>query len=892
MEKISAEDKRLAENAAHAVFWKKWGPYVSERQWGTVREDYSANGDAWTYFPHDHSRSRAYRWGEDGLAGISDIDQNLCFCLCLWNGRDPILKERLFGLNSREGNHGEDVKELYYYLDNTPTHSYMKYLYKYPQAAFPYRDLVETNGRRTRLDPEYELMDTGVFDGERYFDVFIEYAKAGPEDILIRISVLNRAPDRAAITMLPTLWFRNTWSFGTSMRPVIRLDETESRWTALDCEHGTLGAYRLCGERSDAALFTENETNRERLFRVPNPSPFVKDLFHDVVVRRGGAMPGERKHGTKSALLYRRELAGGEAALIRLRLGRKGGGEPFGAEFDDVFARRIAEADEFYAQFLPPNPVGDITAVQRQAFAGLLWNKQYYNYEVETWLRGDPGQPVPPESRKQGRNSDWKYLFNRDVISLPDKWEYPWYASWDLAFHCVPFALIDADYAKKQLILFHREWYMQPNGQLPAYEWNFDDVNPPVHAWAALKVYQIEKERTGRGDLLFLKRMFLKLELNFTWWVNRKDSEGNNIFQGGFLGLDNIGAFDRSKPLPGGGHVEQADGTSWMAMYALSMMDMSLEIAREDDAYEDVASKFYEHFVHIAESLNEIGEQGLWDEDDGFYYDALHLPGGRTIPLRVRSLVGLTSVLAVAVIERGVLDRMKGFRKRMEWFVENREGLDRCAAFEGVREGGDVLLSLVPRDRLVRILSRMLDESEFLAPGGIRSISRHHRDDPFVLRADGEEYRVDYEPGESRTALFGGNSNWRGPVWVPLNYLFIEALRKYHRYFGGSFTVEYPTGSGEILDLGEVAVRLSRRLTAVFVKDEQGKRFVHGEEPRYRDDPFFRDLIHFYEYYHGDTCKGLGASHQTGWTALVAEMIRWCWCDDAESAGRAKESGP
>jgi hypothetical protein len=881
MKKVNAEDKRLADNASHKVFWKKWGPYLSERQWGTVREDYSSDGEAWEYFPHEHARSRVYRWGEDGLGGISDINQDLCFALALWNGKDPILKERLFGLSSKEGNHGEDVKELYYYIDSTPTHSYMKYLYKYPHAEFPYQDLIDINSKRTRLDPEYELADTGIFADNRYFDVFIEYAKADPDDILIKISVFNRGKDRAALSVLPTLWFRNTWAFGKiRTRPDIRLTDAETRRDVLRCDHADMGLHYLYGEKSDFVLFTENETNAERLFRQPNASLYVKDSFHNAVVNGDFTLFNDKKNGTKCGLLQRYNLAGGESKVMKLRLRKeKIAQDPFGQEFEVVFAQRMTEADEFYAQFTPEKPESDVIAVQRQAFAGLLWNKQYYNYEIDTWLKGDPGQPPPPESRKQGRNSDWKYLFNRDVISVPDKWEYPWYASWDLAFHCVPLAMIDPDFAKKQLVLFTREWYMHPNGQLPAYEWNLGDVNPPVHAWASMKVYQIEKEQTGKGDIAFLKRMFLKLLLNFTWWVNRKDSEGNNIFQGGFLGLDNIGAFDRSRPLPGGGHIEQADGTSWMAMYSLGLMDMALEIALEDASYEDVASKFYEHFVHISESLNQLGEQGLWNEEDGFYYDALHLPDGDTIPLKVRSLVGLTSLLAVSVVRSEILTKMQGFKKRMVWFRNNRKDLGKYMAVEEFQEGHDVLLSLVPKKRLVRILQRMLDEDEFLSLGGIRSISKYHKDNPFVLRLDSMEHRVDYEPAESKTSLFGGNSNWRGPVWIPINYLFIEALRKYHRYYGDSLKVNYPAGSGNSMNLMEVAVKLSQRLTAVFVKDEKGMRIVNGEDSKYQTDPYFKDLIHFYEYYHGDTCKGLGASHQTGWTALVAEMIQWCWCD-------------
>ena len=878
----SAEEKRLTENAQHAVFWKQWGPYLSERQWGTVREDYSEDGNAWEYFPFDHAHSRVYRWGEDGLGGISDIQQNLCFSLALWNGKDPILKERLFGLGSREGNHGEDVKELYYYLDNTPTHSYMKFLYKYPQAEFPYRRLREINRHRTRLDPEYELLDTGIFDGNRYFDILVEYAKAAPDDILIRISISNRGDEPADITVLPNLWFRNTWSVGIArVKPDIRLLSEHQRMTVVEVLHEQLGTYFFASEQNDAWLFTENETNRELVFNAPNVSPFVKDAFHDVIIGGNDILLREKKNGTKFAPVYRFGIPGGDSRTIRLRLAaRLPGRGIFGRPFENVFEKRISEADEFYKEYVPEEPVSDIVLVQRQAYAGLLWNKQYYNYEVETWLNGDTGQPAPPEARKQGRNHNWPYLFNRDVISMPDTWEYPWYASWDLAFHCVPLSRIDTDFAKKQLVLFLREWYMHPNGQLPAYEWNLGDVNPPVHAWAALKVYSLEKRMKGTGDVLFLKRVFHKLLLNFTWWVNRKDSEGHNIFQGGFLGLDNIGVFDRSRELPTGGHIEQADGTSWMAMYSLNLMDMALEIASEDPAYEDVASKFFEHFVHIAESLNEFGEHGLWNEEDGFYYDALHLPDGEIMPLKVRSLVGLTSLLAVSVINKNLLDRMKGFRKRLFWFLKNRRELNKFMAIEELHEDRDILLSLTPRDRLVRILQKMLDESEFLAFGGIRSVSRYHRDNPFVMKVNGDEYRVDYEPAESMTPLFGGNSNWRGPIWLPINYLFIESFKKYYSYYGESLKVEYPTGSGNFISLWEVAKQLSQRVSQIFTTGEDGKRPVHGDDERYRTDPHFRDLVLFYEYFHGDTCRGLGASHQTGWTGLVAEMIEWCWCDD------------
>lgn len=877
-EKITAEEKRLADNTAHRIFWKKWGPYLSERQWGTVREDYSEDGDAWDSFPHDHARSRAYRWGEDGLGGISDIRQDICFALVLWNGNDPILKERLFGLNNREGNHGEDVKELYYYLDNTPTHSYMKFLYKYPQDEFPYQSLAEENRKRSRREPEYEILDTGIFDEDRYFDVFVEYAKNSPDDILIRIGVFNRGEGPAGITIIPTLWFRNTWSFGKGERPVIRLFESGPDIVAVEAAHERAGTWYLYSAEGEVVLFTENDTNTERLFGVPNSSPHVKDAFHDVIVNKiTGILKGKRS-GTKAGIVSAYELAPGGSKTLRLRLTNERSVTPFDGTFDTIFRDRIGEADEFYQQFVPPVPISDAVAVQRQAFAGLLWTKQYYNYEIETWFRGDPGQPEPPEGRKNIRNGEWRFLFNRDIISVPDKWEYPWYAAWDLAFHCVPLAMIDPDFAKKQLILLLREWYMRPNGQIPAYEWNFSDVNPPVHAWAAMKVYQIEKGATGKGDVDFLKRIFHKLLLNFTWWVNRKDLEGHNIFEGGFLGLDNIGAFDRSKALRPGGRIEQADGTSWMAMYSLNLMDIALEIASHDRSYEDVASKFFEHFVHIAESLNTFGERGLWHEEDGFYYDTLHCPDGSKRPMRLRSLVGLTSLLAVSVIDRDLFGKLDGFRKRLLWFRNNRNDLKKYMVIEELREGEDLLLSLTPKSRLVRILQKMLDENEFLSCGGIRSISQYHRENPYVIEIENEEYRVDYEPGESMTGLYGGNSNWRGPVWIPINYLFIEALKKYHYYFGYGLQVEFPTGSGNRMDLQEVAEKLSQRLTGMLIRDKDGGRKVHGHIRKYREDPHFRDLVLFYEYFHGDTCRGLGSSHQTGWTGLVAEMISWCWC--------------
>ena len=881
----SAEEKRLEENRTHKVFWKKWGPYLSERQWGTVREDYSGDGEAWDYFPHDHARSRAYRWGEDGLGGISDINQDLCFALALWNGKDPILKERLFGLTSLEGNHGEDVKELYYYADNTPTHSYMKFIYKYPQTEFPYKEMVEANHRRSRAEPEFELPDTGAFAGDRYFDISAEYAKAAPEDILIRIEIFNRSREAAGITVLPTLWFRNTWSFGkVATKPGIRASEEDgtSGPAMLEAVHEALGRYCLHFETGGHILFTENETNSERLFGTQKSSPFVKDAFHEAVVKGNYAMLKGKKNGTKSAVVYRFEIPAGESKTINLRLAdRVIGKEPFGREFEETFKRRILEADEFYRLFRPSAPEGDIIAVQRQAFSGLLWNKQYYNYELETWLKGDPGLPPPPEERKDGRNHEWKYLFNRDIISMPDKWEYPWYASWDLAFHCIPLSVIDPDFAKKQLTLFLREWYMHPNGQIPAYEWNFSDVTPPVQAWAALKIYHIDKERRGAGDIAFLKRVFHKLLLNFTWWVNRKDVHGNNIFEGGFLGLDNIGIFDRSKPLPTGGHLGQVDGTSWMAMYSLNLMEIAIEIALEDPVYEDVASKFFEHFIHIAESLNLFDgyhEVSLWDEEDGFFYDALHCPDCGIIPLKVRSLVGLTALFAVSVIDRKVLDTLKGFKKRMMWFINNRKDLNKYLAIEDLPGEKNILFSQIHRDKLERILRRVLDEKEFLSPWGIRSISKYHKDDPFVFSYEGNDFRVAYDPGEATGDLFGGNSNWRGPIWVPMNYLLIESLKKYHLFYGDTLKVECPAGSGIMMNLFDVAKKISRRVTGIFMKDDKGRRPVVSGEEHYHTDGKYEDLVLFYEYFHGDTGRGLGASHQS-WTGLVAEMIQWCWCE-------------
>ncbi len=873
-----AERQRLEEDAARKKHWKRWGPYLSERAWGTVREDYSPHGTAWEAFPHDHARSRAYRWNEDGLAGISDRHQYICFALALWNGRDPILKERLFGLTGNEGNHAEDVKEYYFYLDSTPTHSYMKYLYKYPQAAFPYAKLVEENHRRSRQEQEYELIDTGVFDENRYFDVFVEYAKASPEDLFIRIQVINRGPDLAELTLLPTLWFRNTWSWGLdARRPRMREGTANGGMSVIELDHEYYGERRLWCERQPTLLFTENETNSRRLYGDRDGSRYVKDSFHDYVIHGQKDAVNPDQVGSKAAALYAISLPPGGADTIHLRFTNQPDVSGMTSKvFHEVFDRRIKAADEFYAELCPPHLSDDARHVQRQAFAGLLWSKQFYHYDLRRWLTGDPGMPEPPPERMRGRNADWTHLYNADVISMPDKWEYPWYAAWDLAFHCIPLALVDSTFAKEQLILILREWYMHPNGQIPAYEWAFGDVNPPVHAWAAWRVYKIEKKRKGEGDRVFLERVFHKLLLNFTWWVNRKDADGKNIFQGGFLGLDNIGVFDRSAPLPTGGQIEQSDATSWMGMYCLNMLSIALELARDDRAYEDVASKFFEHFVYICRAMNNIGGERieLWNKEDGFFYDVLHLPDGQTFPLKVRSLVGLIPLFAVETLDSELIDRLPRFKHRMQWFIENRP--DFSAHVETHSENGEVrrFLSLVNSTRLKSILRYMLDEDEFLSPYGIRALSRYHKEQPYVLSVMGVEYRVDYEPAESRTGLFGGNSNWRGPVWFPVNYLLIESLQKFHYYLGNSYKVECPTGSGRMVSLNEVATELSRRLTHIFLRDQAGRRPVFGGSKTFQEDAFWHDAILFYEYFHGDNGTGIGASHQTGWTGLVAKLIQ------------------
>lgn len=836
---------------------------MSDRAWGTVREDYSPHGTAWEYFPHDHARSRAYRWNEDGIAGVCDRHQRICFALALWNERDPILKERFFGLTGNEGNHGEDVKEYYFYLDNTPTHSYMKCLYKYPQAAFPYVQLVDENRRRGRDRPEFELLDTGVFDDDRYFDVFVEYAKGGVEDILIRITAVNRGPDPARLHLLPGVWFRNTWSWGNGA-PRPSLGQSPERGKTVVLDEPYYGRRWLYCDADPELLFTENETNFARLYGAPNPSRYVKDAFHELLVHGHDDAVNPDRVGTKAAARYVSEIGPGDRFTCRLRFTDQAHSPPAGAfdDFDRVVAARKTESDQFYAAVTPSSLSADGQQVMRQALAGLLWSKQFYHYVVDEWVAGDPAGPAPPRERRSGRNHQWVHLHNEDVISMPDKWEYPWYAAWDLAFHCIPLALVDSDFAKEQLILLLREWYMHPNGQLPAYEWALGDVNPPVHAWAAWRVYKIEEKRRGTGDRAFLERVFHKLLLNFTWWVNRKDQDGINIFEGGFLGLDNIGVFDRSQPLPTGGHLEQSDGTSWMAMYTLNMLSMALELARHDSVYEDVATKFGEHFIYIVNAMNHVGHSGvqMWDEDDGFYYDVLHFPDCTHFPLKVRSMVGLIPLFAVETIEPHVLERLPSFGRRLSWFLDHRPELaEGCACLEP-GPNGRRLLSIVNPDRLRRVLRVMLDEEEFLSPFGIRALSRVHRDHPYALSVDGVSHTVGYEPAESASGLFGGNSNWRGPVWLPVNYLIIEALQKFH-YGLDEYRVECPTGSGKMLTLGEVATELSRRLTRLLLRGPDGRRPVYGAAGKCQADPHWRDLILFHEYFHGDT--GLGSARVT-----------------------------
>ena len=853
-----AEKGRLEDVPTGRAPWRRWGPYLSERAWGTVREDYSAAGQAWEFFPHDHARSRVYRWNEDGLAGLCDDRQTLCFALAFWNGRDPILKERIFGLTGNEGNHGEDAKEYWFYLDSTPTHSWMRWRYLYPQDAFPYLELVEENRRRGRDEPEFELLDTGVFDHDRYWEITADYAKAGVDEILVRITVRNAGPDRAQIDVLPTLWFRNTWAWGGDERvPSIREDDG-----ALVAEHWELGRMFLATEGAPEMLFCDNETNTERLWGVPGRSRFPKDGINDHIVS-GAASVNPRRTGTKAAFRYHVAVDPGASATIKLRLSPSG--SPVDRDFDAQLDQRQAEADEFYAELTPAGTPPDEALVLRQALAGMLWSKQFYNYSVQRWLEGDPAGPAPPPQRRSGRNSDWQHLDNRDVISMPDKWEYPWYAAWDLAFHCVALARLDPEFAKFQLLLLCREWYMHPNGQLPAYEWAFGDVNPPVHAWAALRVFEID----GSRDFDFLGRVFHKLLLNFTWWVNRKDSEGNNVFQGGFLGLDNIGLFDRSS-LPVSGHLEQSDGTAWMAMYCQNMLELSLALAQHDRTYEDLAIKFFEHFALIASALN---SQGLWNEEDGFYYDVLHVADGSARPLKVLSMVGLVPLFAVTTLGPQTMASLPEFTRRAEWFTKQRPeamGVIQHMSAEG--HAGWRLLAIVSPDRLRRILARVLDPERFLSPFGVRALSRWHRDHPLEVEVGGRVARLMYEPAESSTGLFGGNSNWRGPIWMPVNYLLVEALRVYHRYLGAEFKVECPTGSGKMLNLDEVADEIAGRLLSIFA-DRDGRRAVFGSSEKFQRDPTWHGLIPFHEYFNGETGAGIGASHQTGWTGLVGDLV-------------------
>lgn len=900
---MNAEQQRLQRNDRREERWHLWGPYLSERQWGTVREDYSPNGDAWNYFPHEQARSRTYRWGEDGIGGICDYKQRLCFAFSFWNGRDPILKERFFGLTGPEGNHGEDVKELYFFEDNTPTHSYMRMTYRYPQSAFPYEELVSRNRQRSRAEPEFELWDTDVLRENRFFDIRMEYAKAAEDDILIRLTVTNHGPEKAPIHLLPTLWFRNTWSWGLDdRRPDIRGGGGGGGdISVIEASHHTLGEYRLLCEGAAAILCTENETNAQRLWGVPTHLPFVKDAFHEAVVRGDHAAVNPAGSGTKAAAHYQMQLESGESRIVRLRLQKvvAGGGDPGSdggnnapdepgsappatakglvfADFDATFDQRRREADEFYGALAPSCLGEEHRQIQRQALAGMLWTKQYYHYVVAQWLDGDPAQPPPPNERKTGRNSEWRHLYNERVMSMPDTWEFPWYAAWDLAFHCIPLALVDPHFAKTQLDIIVREWFQHPNGQVPAYEWNFSDVNPPVIGWAAWRVYKIEERATGKGDRAFLETVFHKLLINFTWWVNRKDFGGNNVFEGGFLGLDNIGVFDRSASFPDGSRLEQSDGTSWMGMFCLTMMRTALELARANPVYENIATKFFEHFLGIASAMNDVGGQGigLWDEADEFFYDVLHTPGGRYLPLRVRSLVGLMPLLAVETIEPELLDAMPGFKERLEWFLINRPDLAALISrWQEPGAGARRLIALTRGHRMKCLLRRMLDPNEFLSDYGVRSLSKFHRGNPYILNVHGEEKVVQYEPGESQTGIFGGNSNWRGPVWFPINFLLIESLQKFHHYYGDDFRVECPTGSGQFVTLDEIGNELSNRLIKLWLRDEKGERPFTRAAGNALNHAGDQNRYLFNEYFHGETGAGLGASHQTGWTGLVAKLI-------------------
>lgn len=868
-----AERERLAQADRREKHWRRWGPYLSERQWGTVREDYSPNGDAWGYFPFGHAHLRAYRWGEDGLLGISDNHQRLCFSIALWNGADPILKERLFGLTNAEGNHGEDIKEAHFHLESTPTHSWMRALYKYPQAAFPYAELRARSAAAGPRAHEPEIWDLGVFDGDRYFDVFLEYAKADVDDILIRITVYNRGSAPARLHLLPTLWFRNRWSWGRGQAsgPVLRAAARDR----IELEERTLGSFRFDLEGEPELLFTDNESNLQALTGTPGDNPYTKDAFHRRVISGERFAVNPARTGTKSCGWYQATVGAGASLSLRLRLRPSSAENPAFEDFDEIAAVRRAEAGEFFDWVHCPALSPDGRNVQRQALGGLLWTKQFYHYVVEDWLAGDPATPPPPAARLRGRNSEWPHVFTDDILSMPDKWEYPWFAAWDTAFHMIPMALVDPGFAKHQLQLLLREWYLHPNGQIPAYEWSFEDANPPVHAWAVWRVYKIDGKLRDRADREFLERCFHKLLMNFTWWINRKDSTGNNIFEGGFLGLDNIGVLDRSRPLPFGGRLEQSDATSWMAMYSLNMLRMALELAQENAVYEDIASKFLEHFLQIAHAMNKLGGAGLWDEREGFYYDRVRFDDGHTIPLRIRSLVGLIPLFAVDTFDYNLTANLEGFQRRTDWFIRHRPELSRQLLwYPAPAPGARGVLGLVRPDRLVRLLEVMLDEREFLSPYGIRSLSRAHSEKPFVLEAGGEHYRIEYEPAESSTRMFGGNSNWRGPVWFPVNYLLIESLQKFHHYLSGEFKVEFPTGSGRLLSLNDVAAELSRRLARLFLRDAQGRRPCYGERELFQTDPHFKDYLFFHEYFHGDNGTGLGACHQTGWTALVAKLLQ------------------
>jgi hypothetical protein len=890
----SAETRRLDEARERDVPWRRWGPYLSERQWGTVREDYSDGGDAWNYFTHEQARSRAYHWGEDGLAGVSDDKQRLCFALALWNERDPILKERLFGLTNSEGNHGEDVKEYYFYLDSTPTHSYMKYLYKYPQRAYPYTDLVEMNRRRGKKELEYELLDTGAFEGDRYFDVQVEYAKGAPEDLCVRITVANRGPEAARLHVLPTLWFRNTWAWWPDPpRPSLRQVDGPKGVSVVAASHATLGDRWLYVEGDVPLLFTENDSNNQRLFGQPNASPYVKDAFHERVVRGNPDAVNPARTGTKAAAHRVLEVGPGQAAVLRLRLcdaPPTSTPAPF-AGFDRTFADRLAEADEFYAAITPPRTTEDEARVMRQALAGMLWSKQYYFFDAEKWLRE---HHVDPDHDDGGavRNRDWRHMVNDHVISMPDKWEYPWYAAWDLAFHAIALSSVDLDFAKAQLDLMLREVYLHPSGQIPAYEWNFSDVNPPVHAWATLFITRMEQTLRGTTDVEFLKRSFGKLLANFSWWVNRKDRFGKNVFEGGFLGLDNIGVFDRSAPLPTGGHLEQADGTAWMSLFCQTMLDIGTDVAAHDPAFDDLSVKFAEHFLWIAHAMNRIGPEGMWDEADGFYYDVLRLPDGSARRLQVRSMVGLLPLCATTVFEPWELEKtprlVAHVRERVQRHPELLKSvhvpsrLRLGAGEEEYAHGNRTILAVVNTGRLRRILGRVLDENEFLSPFGLRALSRFHADHPYVFHVEGQEYRVDYLPAESDSGMFGGNSNWRGPIWMPVNVLLIRALLNFYLFYGDAFRIECPTGSGRLMNLYEVAEELARRLTRIFLRDGEGRRPVFGGTDRFQSDPHWRDHLLFYEYFHGDLGAGIGASHQTGWTGLVATLIQFFGSTDAK----------